>query len=259
MGDRDHKTIRARDADGRHVRHVYDIGQLTGRWKKYPSGTAVPTKDRLFNFDLKVGDDAILVLDNYGDETLPSRVRRRIMREKMFENTIGIHRRTGEIVIVGFILEYQSSSSSEPTALAACYWPFGDLGTGKQLFVPKPYMSRLDELKSKKRPFYISVAEHTLYAFMEREASYPDMERDLVVDLEFQRDERVQVWGESYRVVSGWTDNDNTKNGHDALTRSGVTEPVSPRPPARRASKPCGCPSRGSSGARARSCKPASR
>ena len=97
-----HRTIRARAAEGRRIAHVYDCDH---GWKEFPSDVRVPDKDKLFTFDLPLGKgkkERILVLDNYGDEVLPDRIRRQVLNDTMFANTIGIHRKTGEIVHVGF-------------------------------------------------------------------------------------------------------------------------------------------------------------
>ena len=202
---RDHRVIRARQAEGRHIPHVYDCGH---GWTKYDSNVRVPGSDKLFNFDMPLGKKgAILVLDNYGDEVLPSRIRRQIMNDKMFANTIGIHRKTGEIVNVGFIEEYIADLSEEGTTTktAGTFWSFGTGGVGERLFVPKSHLRRLDELKSKKRPFNLSVFERTVFEFMTRWASYAELQRDLVVELEFDG-RSLQVWGDNCREVSRWQD-----------------------------------------------------
>jgi hypothetical protein len=69
--------------------------------------------------------------------------------------------------------------------------------------VPAAYLKRLDELKNKKRPYYLTVPERHLYGFATRWASFSDLQNNVVVDLHFNG-HRLQVWGDCYREVSGW-------------------------------------------------------
>lgn len=199
-----HRTIRARAAEGRRIAHVYDCDH---GWKEFPSDVRVPDKDKLFTFDLPLGKgkkERILVLDNYGDEVLPDRIRRQVLNDTMFANTIGIHRKTGEIVHVGFF-ETNGLAPGTKVTSAAFWRPGPSGGGGDGLFVPKRYILRLDELKSKKRPFYISLCEQEVYAFITRWSSYGDLQDNIVVDLDFDGN-RVQVWGDSYREIGSWQD-----------------------------------------------------
>jgi len=203
-----HKVIRVREAEGRRISHAYDCGN---GWREYPVHVTAPASDRLFNFDVPLGKrkaDAILVLDNYGDELVPERIRRQIGCDRLFATTVGIHRKTGEVLHVGFIedrFEAHHGVSIECAPIVyvgMTFWSFG-LNVDERLFVPKSYLRRIDELKNKKRPFLLTIADHAVFNFLTRWASYADLARNIMVDFHFDG-ARLQVWTDRYREVGNW-------------------------------------------------------
>jgi hypothetical protein len=125
------KEISPGKVPGKYLEWVYDSDHA---WRQYPAGVTAPGNDKLFNFDVPlVGKgskrgarvqtiDTILVLDNYGDETLPDEIREEILGVQMFRETIGIRRVSGEIVRVGFIEEREilCGNLEAPRPLASC-------------------------------------------------------------------------------------------------------------------------------------------
>jgi hypothetical protein len=213
----DHKVVRTGVVSQRStfLRWAYDL--MINRWDRYEVKTATPTKEHLFNFIVPVGKlGDLLVLDNYGDEVLPDKIRRPVMTTKMFHETIGIFRKTGQVVRVGFIKEKiqhigcpeEGDPGSEEWEYSLTFWGLDLNGAGDPLYLPKKYLARLDELKSRKRPFYITLWENALYSFITRDTGYDAFDKALVIDFHFDG-LRLQVWGDSYREVSDWDRNDN--------------------------------------------------
>lgn len=216
--DPDHEVVGVREVDdGKFLKWAYDCDS---RWDRYTVNTATPSPNKLFNFDVpmgKLGD--LIVLDPYGDEIMPDDLRKVLLNEEMFHNTIGIFRKTGEIVHVGFIKETiprigcpeEGDPGGEDIAYSLTFWNFSHQGNYPRMFVPKAYLKRLDELKTQKRPFYISLWENSLFSFISRWSGYGDLQQNLLVDLHFYQ-RRLQVWNSGYREVSGW---EHTDNPHD--------------------------------------------
>lgn len=208
-GEIDFDVIEVREAEGQFIHWAYDVGN---QWPRYPVEVPAPDSSKLFNFELPVrGLGGLVVLDPYGDEMMPDDIREKILNSaKMFRQTIGIFRKTGEIVNVGFMKERvkfegcpeEGLPGGQENQYSVSFWSF-DLQTNKRLFLPQSYRKRIDELKSRKRPFYLANAEHSLYAFITRWGSYADLRDNLVIDLQFDKF-RLQVWGDSYREVSEW-------------------------------------------------------
>jgi hypothetical protein len=204
--DIDHVQVDVREVD-QHVTpllYAYDLGD--NKWDRYTlKDVYTPGARLLFNFDVSVGKlGRLLVLDNYGDEVMPDKFRRKLLTTKMFAETIGIFRKTGEVVRVAFIREKVASNSEEFYSIV--FYPFFDWdGSGRGLLLPKSYLKRLDELKSKKRPFCITLRDTDLFQFSERWVGYESLQNQLLVDLHFD-ELRLQVWSHSYREVSAWKD-----------------------------------------------------
>ena len=189
--------------DGTILKWAYDLDH---RWDRYQVWAETPGPDKLFNFDVTLGKlGKLLVLDNYGDEVMPDELRKPLLNTEMVRETIGIFRKTGEVVRVAFIREKIElpAPGAETWKYSLTFWSFD-----KRVFVPRAYMKRLDELTSKKRPFYISLWESTLYGFITRWASYADLQASLLFDFHFNG-KRLQLWSGSYREVADWTISDN--------------------------------------------------
>jgi hypothetical protein len=158
--------------------------------RSFKCKTRVPDKHKLFNFDLKTKEETWLVLDDYGNEVLPPSLVDRILGEGSFKKgyTLAINRRTGQTYLAIFYTEKRKNSVT-----------LHELSP----VVPKAYLKRLDELKSRKRPFYITLVDSAFAGLLDQELGYGDLEDRLVLDLEF-KGSRIQVQQENYRLVSNW-------------------------------------------------------
>jgi hypothetical protein len=163
----------------------------------------VPAGDKLTNFNLKFWpvqptgmrrkSRTILCLDNYGNEIMSKKVHENLMNGlDIFDYLLGVDRKTGEVYCVSFLIDGED--------LAVAFSPLVNAITIK---VPKEYMKRLDELMSKKRPWFVSLPETALFAFVERFYGYNDLEKAVIVDLHFD-ELRLQVSMDGWREVSDW-------------------------------------------------------
>jgi hypothetical protein len=195
------------DAHGRKVALVHDAGHS---WKSFKSNTRVPDTLKLLNFDLVFGSKrsykdghrvtrsrTILCLDNYGNEIMCSKAFKNLFNGcDIFDFLLGIDRESGEILRVSFL---QTDWKND---LVAAYCPLV-MGLNKGLFVPQEYRGRLDELKNKKRPWFVTLSDRALFHFIERFYGYRDLEGEILVDLEFDGS-RAQVGQDMWREVSNW-------------------------------------------------------
>ncbi len=160
--------------------------------KKLRSRTTVP-KGKLFNFDLKAEGRTWLILDPYGDELLSSEMSLRATGVESLSFCLAIDREDGVLYRAHFGQDKRTN-----------YVRLSRM----DLWLPKSYLGRLDELKSCKRPFYLTFTDRTFADFIEREIGYQDLHYRVVVDLDF-RPLRLQVTGShggshGYREVSNW-------------------------------------------------------
>jgi len=146
-------------------------------WDRYDLGDGVlsfgikpPDRSHLFNFDVPIGKlGNLLVLDNYGDEILSSRIRQKIFGTKTDRETIGIFRDSGEIVRVAFNSNERRPVSLDVDAANGCSLLFYSFAP--PIFMPPSMRGSLDELKSAKRPFRFTLPDYVLFEFFERWAS----------------------------------------------------------------------------------------
>lgn len=185
------KYIHPRDSQGKKIAYVY-----CREWgEKRTSGTIVPSSKFLLNFNLagKKGRGAHkiwLVLDPYGDETLPENMRDRFFGKGSSEEgmTVAIARDSGSISVAHF--------GTEKGKLFVFL-------TELSLRIPEPYLSRIEELTTQKRPYRFTLPDWALFWFLECERSYGDLLDDLVIELRF-RNHTLQLSRDSYREVSAW-------------------------------------------------------
>jgi hypothetical protein len=203
-----HEVLKCVQVPGHRLNFTYNLNKpgLDG-WTKQSCGITAPDSGHLFNFNVPVPgpderavdaipqeirfrkdfptkfpkSDAILVLDDYGDEVMPTQIRHRVLHSKSGRETIGIQRSTGEILRVGFIVEMSEKKPKRELSYGMTYWSFD-----KPLFVPVSWWDRLDELKSEKRPYAYTLRADLLMAFITRYVGYETLQEDLSVELRFR-------------------------------------------------------------------------
>ncbi len=190
-------NISPHDVHGKTLTKVYIID---AGWKAYKSKTKVPDSSRLLNFDLTFGGRTLLVLDNYGAEHLPEEMAKRLLENCTTDNnpetgiTLGIDRKTGEFFAVAFAIKARKTITL-----------VFQLRCLECLKVPAEFLPRLDELKSSKRPFWVTVQTGALFGFITREVGYKSLEEEsMIVGLDF-RPMNLEVSNDCYRLVGRWS------------------------------------------------------
>ena len=207
------KSLKPGQMHGRYIDFAYDCDK---GWAKYLVATTAPDDRHLFNFDLELvltGEKRkkplkahLLVLDNYGDEIMPDEIRKEVLSTTMFKETLGILRESGEIVRVGFMEEKVPHAGCPEEGAPGGFTKVTSLAFSRfepNQVVPLAYRERLDELKSQKRPYFLTFPEKLLFDFATHWASFIDLQRNVCVDLDLHGT-RLQIWGDSYRLVTGW-------------------------------------------------------
>lgn len=182
-----------RDVEGMRVSLVRDSLWLATSAVR----TRVPTGKFLFNFNVHTSNGrTLLVLDPYGDETLPDDIRKELGVAQMSSTTVGIWRDTGQIVHVSF--------AREKKKVTLCYWSHLDPDS---FTVPGNFLPRLDNLMSMKRPYSRDLTSHAWRSLHTRRIGYDHIAEFLVYSLNFGGDIGfLEVSKDSYRTVSGWND-----------------------------------------------------
>jgi hypothetical protein len=193
------KQIHFRKTEGKRISIVHDVSR---GWRTYKCRTKTPDSNLLFNFNLEATDGkdllSFLVLDPYGDETLSSAIRKRVGLGPICGQPLAICRKTGVLHLTSFF--------EKDGEWGLTFWRFAEASCGlkkDEYVLPKKYLARIDELKSKKRPFDISAIDSAFVGFIDRTTGFNDMSTSLVVSLDFDKT-NVEIWGDSHREVSGW-------------------------------------------------------
>ena len=194
MNSRDMKAISVFKTHGRVITKVFDAER---GWKEYLSKSKIPGSGFLMNYDLRFGNRTILLLDNYGNDFMPTEVEERLVG-KDFRGRwlLGVDRATGEILrfvfytVKGKLITVFCRFESNPK-------------------VPKKYLKLLDNLKSCKRPWDCQWKHSSWLAFWNREMTWTDFISDMVIRLELwgranSPRKYLEVWGDSSRIVSEW-------------------------------------------------------
>lgn len=191
------RVVPPRDMQGKRLSRVYLCSE---GWKALRASAPVPPDSKLMNFDVVAGAGKgvrrFLVLDNYGDEIIPSELSKVVHGHEMFDFNLAIDRASGGIHTVIFYREGRVFS------MATAQLEHGD--KQEPVFLPKKYLGRLDELRNKKRPYLLTCWDQAMWGVLSRWEGYSALRANLVVDLHFDR-RRLQVWGDAHREVTSWT------------------------------------------------------
>ncbi len=167
-----HKNVPIRALEGKRIQAVYGHN-----WVAIPCKTVAPDSKHMLTFDLTAGRKTYLVLDPYGDERIPQEIRDRIFcPEPAF--TIAIDRKDGRI--------YGAHAIREKKGLAVFLSPLCSYAGAPQHVVPAEWVAKLEEVKSQKRPFALTIDPVLLMHFIRQESSYQDLRMGIHVNLHFQ-------------------------------------------------------------------------
>ncbi len=186
-----------------HSRTIHEI--ITDN-VNYRCKSKTPPKGDLFSFDLvaeglltprgfKDTNKTWLVLEDQGNTLLT-----KTLTDRIFEGTgtykhgynLAIDRQTGQI--------YTAHFGRDKSINFVVLHPV----TSKGPVVPVGFLPRIDKLRSKKRPFQLTLPDNVLVSFLDREIGYRDLKEQLVVELRFPG-QTIQLWEDSYRQVDDWT------------------------------------------------------
>lgn len=193
------------DADGQQIAKVV----MTPHQHE---GVAVrvmaPDNRQLFNFWVKGGRGEkkidFLVLDPYGDEILSDEIRERVFGSSDKRWTLAIDRQTGELHIAS-LYECPTMFKGVQTSTHLELWLSRFCAQSHEGYViPPAWLTRLDELKSKKRPFRISVRDFALIELLDREIGFNSLAENMVVSFDFHG-ESLDVASGQYRTTSKWS------------------------------------------------------
>jgi hypothetical protein len=174
---------------------IYFLSDHAGDICLVKEDTYTPDEKYLDNYYVTVikedKEEKVLILDNYGDEWLTGKIRKRLFGTK--NHTIGLNTSDGHIYLV--------SASAEPGSDVYDLF-LSDFANDTPIFLPKGYLSKLDELKSCKRPYVLYIAPWAMMHFMDRDFGYDKLIEHLIIQFDF--DPYLEVYNDSYRTVTAW-------------------------------------------------------
>jgi hypothetical protein len=185
------------EVQGRHLDLIYDVEHQFA-----PSpGVDLPDSTKLLNFEFSMGDKRWLYLDPYGDEILLREMYDRFFGEGDRES-VAVCLDTGELAIARFV-EDEGKLCLYVETLS--HWAFTSCDGGRTPYcVPREFLPLLDGLRSMKRPFSMSICDHALFNFIDREIGYGQLREFLTITLDLRPKGYLEIWGDSYRWVSPW-------------------------------------------------------
>lgn len=188
-----YKSVNLRAAVGKKISAVYDADR---EWSRTYCRSKHPPSSKMSTYNLRFGDRTLLVLDKNGNESISPGLEAELfggIPHVSPDWTLALDCKTGQVCRLGY--------GRENRKLVAVFWEFE---FGKDVRVPQTYLARLDELKSAKRPFCLLLNEQAALNFIEREYGYKDLRENIVIRLNFRKEEAIEIWGDSWRQVGGW-------------------------------------------------------
>lgn len=185
-----------------HGKRILSVSDIDDKYKEYKiDNTSAPYISKLTTFDINLQKNkTLLFLDPYGayDTCFPIDTVDRIFGNGMYKRsfTVGIIKQTGKIVFITAKKSNDDCSLSIFNPLK--FWSI------KDMFIPKQYLDRLDELKTQKRPYGLHIRQAAMYSFITRSEGYNFLAENIVFSFRFDKNEFVEIWNDSYRVVSEW-------------------------------------------------------
>jgi hypothetical protein len=152
-------------------KHAGDtIVQVRGSYD-FDCYVVTPGPDKLFTFDVKGPGptQALLVMDCYGDDMMPTRIRKRIWefrheRQNPDHAFCVLNTVTGEI---------GSGTLSDDGTPGTCMM---EVSLIDNLYVPPKWLKRVvTGVRDKKRPYRFALDTQALYNFMDRSIGYSDL------------------------------------------------------------------------------------
>jgi hypothetical protein len=177
--------------------HGQTIHEILTDNRTYRCKSRTPPEGDLFSFDLATKGKVPrtwLVLEDQGNTLLT-----KTLTDRIFEGpgtykhgyNLAIDRQTGQV----YTAHFGRDKSVNFVALCSV--------TSKGPVVPAGFLPRIDKLRSKKRPFQLTLPDNVLVSFLDREIGYRDLREQLVVELRFPG-QTIQLWEDTYRQVDDW-------------------------------------------------------
>lgn len=182
-----------RNAQGQHITRLY-----SWMWERHVVDITVPDELHLFNFVIEGDGVNLLVLDNYGDDTLPDGIQKRVFGMDYGEYTVAVDRATGELHIITLIEDEDGT-----LAFVSSPWMNPSWAEGERYRIPRRWVKRLDELLYKKRPYLCHVDPYVLQNFIDQQVGYNQVTEAIVFTFNFDG-YSIEVQGDNFRLVSGW-------------------------------------------------------
>jgi hypothetical protein len=180
------------------IKQIYVYDETGGDYAFFKAGIETPSKRKLFNFDIIVSNRSWLILDPYGNDFIPSKLNNRVLGLKNY--TLGIDKKSGVIYFVAFthFIDKRKRLSSDAPVRDVILHLYNS-----NLIVPDIFINKLDNLKDKKRPFYLSFRSFALMNFIDREIGFSDLKEEMIITLQFEN-ESLEITKEAYRTSTKW-------------------------------------------------------
>lgn len=199
MRTSDMKPLTVYKTHGRVISRVFDCDN---GWKEYKSRTQAPPEKYRLSYDLKFNKRTVLLLDDYGNEAMPSEVELRLMgKDFISEWLLGIDRETGELLRFVFYRVREET--------IACFTRFASNPKVPQKFLTE---KNLRYIWSCKRPWEMTWRHDDWLALWGRDMTWDDFIATGVIRLELFPPKSVmgqkrflEVWGDSHRIITEWS------------------------------------------------------
>jgi uncharacterized protein involved in high-affinity Fe2+ transport len=157
-------------------------------------------ENKLLNLDIDIISHIgynWLILAPYGNYYLTPKLTTRLLNCKRGHFTLAIDKNTGVIYLANFV----KSESNEYFVSITLSKFFRLSNVVEPLSLPKPYLSRLDELKNSKRPFCLYLNKVAAISFIDKEIGYSELEKEVEIEFDF-KDKTLLVSLLGYKEIS---------------------------------------------------------
>jgi len=179
------------------VTRIAVVEDSDNRFKAYKTKSTIPQIGFMAQYDLDTSAFRLVVLHEYGDETLSDEMKRRLYDGTGGQSLpIAIDRKTGVV----FRVFYAFKDWALRVVLARVSAKESKDGV---LRVPKKYLREIDRLKTMKRPFRFTLQDWQYARLYDRESGFSDIYGDLTLVLNFP-DFSVEIHNGEAREIKPW-------------------------------------------------------
>lgn len=155
------------------------IISIHGLQEKILCHQKTPLENKIFSF--KIDGTNFLILDPYGDDVIPTKIKKNIFDSNINKMFAVLDIKSGQVYTGSLLKEAEK---------CALLWLFET-----PLIIPQKYLKNiLRDIEYKKRPYRFGISEIGLYNFFERLIGYNDLKNNIFIEFYYLTDKKIRIY-----------------------------------------------------------------